>query len=86
MSVRLRALIELAAAALLVLAAVAAGSAVCSTVEVAPVLDGEPVTTSVVYDPPQLLLTLLLVTAAGVLAVIGTARWWRSRTPTEDTP
>lgn len=86
MSVRLRALIELAAAALLLLAAVAAGSVVCSTVEVAPVLDGEPVTTSVVYDPPQLLLTLLLATAAGVLAVIGTARWWRSRTPTGDTP
>ncbi|MGV0634981.1 hypothetical protein ABQE69_13415 [Mycolicibacillus trivialis] len=71
---------------MLLLAAGAAASAVCSTVEVAPVLDGEPVTTSVVYDPPQLLLTLLAVTAAGVLAVIGTARWWRSRTPTGDTP
>ncbi len=45
-----------------------------STVSVAPITDGEPSTTSVVYDPPLLLLTLLLATVAGVLAVVGAAR------------
>ena len=43
-------------------------------VAVAPIADGQPGTVSVVYDPQLLLLTLLLATAAGVLAVIGTAR------------
>ena len=54
-------------------------SAVRSTVAVAPVVDGQPVTTSVVYDPQLLLLTLLLATAAGMLAVLGVARLWRAR-------
>ena len=45
-----------------------------STVAVAPVAAGQPVTTSVAYDPPLLLLTLLLATAAGMLAVVGAAR------------
>ena len=45
---------------------------------VAPVAAGQPVTTSVVYDPPLLLLTLLLATAAGMLAVVGTARLRRA--------
>ena len=40
---------------------------------VAPVVDGQPVTTSVVYDPSLLLLTLLLATAAGMLMVVGCA-------------
>lgn len=83
---RVRALIELAIAAAVLLAAVATATQVCSTVEVAPVMDGEPVTTSVVYHPPQLLLTLVLLTAAGVLAVVGAARWGRGRTARADTP
>ena len=45
-----------------------------STVAVAPVADGQPATMSVVYHPQQLVLTLLLATIAGVLAVVGTAR------------
>lgn len=46
---------------------------------VAPVIDGEPATTSVTYHPRMLLLVLLLATAAGVLAVVGTARLRRAR-------
>ena len=48
-------------------------------VGVAPVADGQPFTTSLVYDPKQLLLTMVLVTTAGVLAVVGVARLWRGR-------
>lgn len=44
------------------------------TVGVAPIADGQPSTTSMVYDPQLLLLTLLLLTTAGVLAVVGIAR------------
>jgi hypothetical protein len=47
--------------------------AASSTVVVAPVLEGEPQTTSVVYSPPLLGLSLLLATVAGVLAVLGLA-------------
>lgn len=49
------------------------------TVVVAPIADGQPSTTSVVYDPQLLLLTLVLLSTAGVLAVIGTARVRRER-------
>jgi NO-binding membrane sensor protein with MHYT domain len=38
------------------------------------VVDGEPMTASVVYNPPLVALSLLLATVAGVLAVIGVAR------------
>ncbi|MGV0624287.1 hypothetical protein ABQE43_00090 [Mycolicibacter minnesotensis] len=50
-----------------------------SWVLVAPVIDGEPATTSVEYHPPTLLLTLTLATIAGVAAVLGTARLRRAR-------
>jgi uncharacterized membrane protein YidH (DUF202 family) len=50
-----------------------------STVEVAPVLDGQPMTTSVVYSPPLLMASLFLATVAGVLAVLGVARWRRTK-------
>ena len=68
----------------LVLAVVAAAGCVLSwlaarsTVEVAPVLDGEPLTTSVVYSPPLLVLSLFCATVAGVLAVLGIARLRRA--------
>jgi NO-binding membrane sensor protein with MHYT domain len=72
----------------LVLAVVAAVGCVLSwlgagsTVVVAPVLDGEPKTTSVVYSPPLLVLSLILATVAGVLAVVAIARLRRGqRTP-----
>lgn len=76
---RLRALLELALAV-----AALAGAAACwlharHTVGVAPVVDGQPSTTSLVYDPQQLLLTMLLATLAGVLLVVGAARLRRSR-------
>ena len=45
-----------------------------STVAVAPVLESEPMTTSVVYSAPLLGLSLLLATVSGVLAVVGAAR------------
>jgi hypothetical protein len=48
-------------------------------VPVAPIADGQPATVSVVFDPQLLLLTLLLATVAGVLAVVGTARIRRAR-------
>ena len=49
------------------------------TRRVAPIADGQPFTTSLVYDPQLLLLTLVLVTAAGVLIVTGLARALRAR-------
>lgn len=71
----------------LVLASAGAlGAAVCwprisSRVDVAPVADGQPATVSVVYHAPVLLLVWLLVTAAGVLTVLGVAGLLRRRTP-----
>jgi len=74
---RYRAWIELAFALVAL-----AGAAVCwaharHTVTVAPVADGQPVTTSLVYHPRLLLATLVLITIAGVLEVLGVARLWR---------
>ena len=68
------------AAAELVLAGAAAFGCAASwshvryQVLVAPVIDGEPETSSVAYHPPLLMLTLLLAAVAGVLAVVGAAR------------
>ncbi len=70
----IRAAIELSLAAAAALGSAIAWSQVGSTVLVGPVADGEPVTTSVSYDAPQLLLTLLLAALAGVLGVVGAAR------------
>ena len=75
---RLRAVVELVVAAAAAVGCAVSWSAVRSTVAVAPVVAGQPVTTSVVYDPPLLLLTLLLATAAGMLAVVGAARLRRA--------
>ena len=70
----MRARIELVLAVLAAAGCVLSWSAASSLMEVAPVLDGEPTTTSVVYSAPLLVLSLLLATVAGVLAVIGVAR------------
>jgi len=75
---RFRAVVELALACLAAVGCAISWSAVRSTAVVAPVADGQAVTTSVVYDPQLLLLTLLLATAAGMLAVVGVARLWRA--------
>jgi hypothetical protein len=48
-------------------------------VGVAPIADGQPSTSSLVYDPQQLLLAMLLLTLAGVLLVVGAARLRRTR-------
>ncbi len=63
---------------LVLAAAAAAGALLCwlqvtSLVDVPPVTEGQPATTSVVYDPPLMALSWLLATIAGVLAVLGLA-------------
>jgi len=75
---RFRAVLELVLAVAAVAGCAFSWSAVRSTVEVAPVAKDQPVTTAVVYDPSLLLLTLLLATAAGMLAVVGIARLRRA--------
>ncbi len=74
-----RALVELGLACAALIGAAVSWSRSHHTVAVAPIADGQPFTTSVVFDPQLLLLTLLLLTSAGVLAVIGTARRRRER-------
>jgi hypothetical protein len=70
----------------LVLAAIAAvGAAGCwsqvrSWVDVAPITDGQPPTVSVVYNPPLMMLSWLLATAAGVLLVLSISGLRRGRT------
>lgn len=59
---------------------------VTSLVDVAPVTEGQPATVSVVYDPPMMMLAMVLGTAAGVLAVLGVAGLVRRRQVAEDTP
>lgn len=75
---RFRAVVELLLACAAVAGCAASWSAVRTTVEVAPVLKDQPVTMSVVYDPSMLLMTLLLATVAGMLAVVGIARLRRT--------
>ncbi|HUH71648.1 MAG TPA: hypothetical protein VLZ05_23895 [Mycobacterium sp.] len=79
MIARYRALVELGLACAVLVGAAVSWSHAYHTVGVAPVADGQPFTTSLVYDPQLLLLTLVLVTTAGVLAVVGTARLRRER-------
>jgi hypothetical protein len=74
MRVNRRATLELLLALVAAAGCVMCWLAASSTVEVAPVLEGEPMTTSVVYSPPLLGLSLLLATVAGVLVVIALAR------------
>ncbi|APE16841.1 hypothetical protein [Mycolicibacterium pallens] len=88
----MRHLIQLIVAALAVAGAVVTGLAARSVVVVAPIADGQPSTTSAAFDPPLMLLTWLLITAAGVLAVLGVAGLVRARraravrTPASDPP
>jgi hypothetical protein len=74
-----RALIELALACVALAGAGASWLHARHTVRVAPVAEGQPFTSSLVYDPQQLLLTMVLITTAGVLAVVGIARLGRFR-------
>jgi uncharacterized membrane protein YidH (DUF202 family) len=74
---RFRAILELVLAAAAVMGCVLSWLAAESTADVAPVIAGEPSKTSTVYDPSLITLSLLLVTVAGVLLVVGVARWRR---------
>ena len=69
----MRARIELLVAVIAAAGCVVSWLAASSTVVVGPVIEGEPQTTSVVYSPPLLVLSLFLATVAGVLAVLGIA-------------
>jgi hypothetical protein len=65
--------------------AAVAGVALCwlhsrHIVIIAPIADGQPSTTALVYDSQLLLLTMLLAIVAGVLAVVGvTTLVWSRR-------
>ncbi|MDV3125552.1 hypothetical protein M1247_11560 [Mycobacterium sp. 21AC1] len=69
-----RALVEIVVAVAAGVGAVLSWVAARSVVEVAPVLPGEPATTTWTYSAPMLVLSLLLATLAGVLAVLAVAR------------
>lgn len=71
--------IQLVLAMAAAVAAVLCWQRVTSLIDVAPVTEGQPATSSVVYDPPLMLLTWLLGTTAGVLAVLGVAGLIRGR-------
>ncbi|GAB7145135.1 hypothetical protein [Mycobacterium riyadhense] len=79
MIARYRGLVELGCAGVAAVATAISWLHTRGTVAVGPVVDGQPATTSVVYHPQQLVLTLLLATVAGVFAVVGIARLRRSR-------
>jgi len=76
---RRRAVLELVLAVAAAVGGVASWVRAESTVVIAPIANGEPSTTSVVYSAPLLFLAFVLGTLAGVLAVVGVARWRRSR-------
>ncbi|MGJ6126416.1 hypothetical protein QN239_27960 [Mycolicibacterium sp. Y3] len=69
-----RALVELVLASVALVGCVLSWQSAGETAQAAPITDGEPSTTSVVYYPPLIVLALVLATAAGVLAVLGIAR------------
>ena len=77
MTGRARATVELVLAAAALIGCGLSWLAAKSTADVAPVIAGEPSKTSNVYDPTLITLSLLLVTVAGVLLVVGVARWRR---------
>lgn len=75
----MRHFVQLVLAALTLIGAVLTWFQVRTIVDVAPVADGQPATTSVDYSPPMMFLTMLLVTAAGVLLVLGIGGLLRAR-------
>jgi hypothetical protein len=77
--VRRTALVQLAVAAVALVGAVASWLAAGSTEQVPPIIDGQPALSTTVYYAPLLVLALALLTAAGVLAVLGFARLRRAR-------
>jgi hypothetical protein len=75
---RRRAIIELLVAVAAAIGCVLSWLAARSTVDVAPLLEGEPMTTSVAYSAPLVVLSLFLAAMAGALAVMAIARMRRS--------
>lgn len=73
-----RAIVELVLALIAAIGCVLSWLASTSTINVPPIIEGEPSTTSLVYSPPLVTLALLLATVAGVLAVLGVARLRRA--------
>ncbi|MGY4654109.1 hypothetical protein [Mycobacterium sp. URHB0021] len=71
---RRRAIIELLVAVAAAIGCVLSWLAARSTVDVAPLLEGEPMTTSVAYSAPLVVLSLFLAAVAGALAVMAIAR------------
>ena len=71
MTARSRGILELLLAIVAAAGCVLSWLAAQSTVAVAPVIEGEPMTASVIYSAPLLVLSLVLATVAGVLAVLG---------------
>jgi hypothetical protein len=67
----MRARVELVLAVIAAAGCVLSWLAASSTVVVAPVLEGEPQTTSVDYSAPLLVLSLFLAAVAGMLVVLG---------------
>ncbi len=70
---------QLVLGAVAIAAAVLCWLQVTSLVDVPPVTEGQPATVSVVYDPPLMVLSWLLATVGGVLAVLGVAGMRRGR-------
>ena len=79
MIARYRALVEVGLACAALVGAAVSWSNARYTRGVAPIAEGQPFTTSLVYNPQWLLLTLVLVTTGGVLAVVAMARLQRQR-------
>jgi len=67
------AVLQLLCAAVAAVVCVWSWRAAQSVVEVAPIADGEPSTTSVVYSAPQLSLAFVFAAVAGMLAVAAIA-------------
>jgi hypothetical protein len=74
MTNRMVAVVQLAVAAAAAVGCVLSWFAARSLEVVAPILDGEPAKSSLVYDPPWIGLAVLLAAIAGVVAVSGVAR------------
>ena len=74
MSGRRRAILELVLAVTAAVGCVVSWLESRSTVVVAPIASGEPTTTSVAFYAPLLVLSLILATVAGILAVVGLSR------------
>ena len=75
----MRHVVQLVLAGLAVVGAVLSWLRSSRVVDVAPIADGQPATTSVVYHAPMMLLTLGLAITAGVLLVLAVAGLVRAR-------